>query len=69
MLTEIHDIPDEVLERILLEAAVASATDRDDVDYDDVLDSLSRVCRLWDRLVQSDWFRDRFVDTLLATGS
>lgn len=63
----IDDMPVEVLERILTEAGVAMATDQD-VDFEDVLRTLSDVTRQWCHVIEQRVFRHRFFDRLVAVG-
>lgn len=65
--TGIDDLPHELTEYILLEAAVTS-TANDDGDYADVLSSFALVCSLWHQIVNDPVFRNRFTDRLLRVG-
>ena len=60
MSTEIRSLPVEILDKILLEAAILRASKLED-DNAEVYRDLASVCRLWRNVIETDHFRRKFI--------
>ena len=62
-LRQISALPEEILEKILLDAAILNASPTSDNNAD-VYRQLAAVCRLWKKVVGGDEFCDEFLRRL-----
>ena len=66
---ELMDLPVELLEEILMRAAVASLTACcEDEAVEAVMTTLGDVCRLWRAIVSDRLFRRKFWNKLIQAG-